>query len=277
MIEATTLSHDGIQLNYGYNILDEDNPWMALIMPFGLKIKLAEAFFDFFKEHFNLITIESRLILADPDRKIKSGELSLENHVADLMTVLKKHDVEQATLIGYCSGAGIALAAANEHKQNFDNLILVSGEYTLMEDSDCITPFGRDIDSLLSMASIDEQKAKLVFDKIKNSLSKVDESRPAGLDLPFSQYEYLHRYGVNYLSYRETDFRSLASTVSHNTLLISGAKDAQTNIQSTQTICDLIDNSEILIDPKGDHYEILRPESNLMVEIWNHMSMACID
>ena len=52
---------------------------------------------------------------------------------------------------------------------------------------------------------------------------------------------------------------------------MSGKRDVQANVRSTEKIKELIQNSEIYIDPEEDHYGILREESDTMVTIWNYL------
>ena len=77
---------------------------------------------------------------------------------------------------------------------------------------------------------------------------------------------------MNYLAYRECDFEQYAEGLEHSAFMLAGGKDAQSNVKSSETIQKLIRNSELFIDPDGDHYEILRPESKTLVQIWNNLS-----
>ena len=52
---------------------------------------------------------------------------------------------------------------------------------------------------------------------------------------------------------------------------MSGNRDVQANVTSTEKILELMPNSEIHIDPEADHYGILREESNTLVTIWNYL------
>src|SRR5688572_22849598 len=124
MKERAVLSHDGVTLQYGYCDDASDRPWVVLIIPFGLKLDLARPFFDFLKADYNIVTWEARLILAPPERQVGSGDLSVDNHVADLLTVLDDCRIDRAKLVGYCSGAGIALAAINARPDRFEHLVL---------------------------------------------------------------------------------------------------------------------------------------------------------
>jgi len=267
----TVNSHDGFELKYAVSDVQADKPWIALIIPFGLKAKMASYFFEFFKPHYNIITWESRSILDSSNHSVVENEFSIENHIMDLHTVLATCQVKKFIMIGYCSGAGLALAAANRFPYLIESLILVHGEYTILHDSSCTTQFASEIDSLLSLAAKDEEHLNLVFDKIKNE--RIDESadRPDGIDLPFTELAYLRRYAANYLAYKDVDFEKLARFVTHKTLVMTGNRDAQANVTSSEKISELMPNSTIHIDPEADHYGILRDDSQSLVTIWNYL------
>ncbi len=274
MKEKTISSHDGVPLRYVISDQVEDGPWIAFIIPFGLKSNHAKAFFDFFSEFFNIFSWEARIILEPEDSQAETSKLSVDNHAQDLLTIMDDLELDEVTAVGYCSGAGIALVAANKAPERFDGLVLVNGEYTLMNKPDCVTQFGSDIDNILSIAAQDQDKAELIFDKIKGNINFDTKDMPDNIDLPFSESHYLHRYGVNYLSYRACDFEQMASNIEHETYMLAGEKDAQSNVQSAHAIKQLISNAELYIDPEGDHYEVLRPESKSLVQIWNYLSMG---
>ncbi len=271
MREQTVQSSDGIELKYATTDLKQGKPWIALIMPFGLKLHMAKYFFDFFEPHYNIVVWESRSILEASDRKVVENEFAIENHLMDMRAVLDTCPAKKFIMIGYCSGAGLALAAANRYPQLIEDLILVHGEYTILGDSSCTTQFASEIDSLLSLAGKDEEHLGLVFDKIKNDRFEENSNRPDGIDLPFTELAFLRRYAANYLAYKNTDFEHLARYVTHKTLLMSGNKDVQANVTSTEKIGELMANSEIHVDPNADHYGLLREDSKSMVTIWNYL------
>ncbi len=273
MKEKNIHSHDGVPLNYVFSEEVVDGPWIVFVIPFGLKLHHVKAFFDFFKAHYNIFAWQARLILETDSYQVESGQLTVDNHAQDMLAIMDELQLDEVTPVGYCSGAGVALAAINMAPHRFNNLVLVNGEYTLMSKPDCVTQFASDIDNLLPIASQSQEKAKLILDKIKSNTDSKPNNLPKDIDLAFTETHYLHRYGMNYLSYRDYDFEALANQVKLDTFIVAGEKDEQVNIRSAKTINDLIENSELYIDEQGDHYEILRSESKTLVEVWNYLSM----
>jgi pimeloyl-ACP methyl ester carboxylesterase len=263
-------SYDGVRLKYAYSGLSH-KPCIALAMPFGLRLDLADAFFEFYRPHYEVMTWESRLILDSSGQEVSSGDFAVDNHVNDLVSILRARQVSRATLVGYCSGAGISLAAANMFPELFSALVLVHGEYALLSDESCTTKFAADVDSLLSFAATSEEHAREVFARVTSDRLVANSALPEGIDTPFTQLHYLYRYALNYLAYKSTDFKKLALSVTHRSLLLTGKRDVQANVESTRMIHGLMRNAEIHVDPGADHYGILREDSKTLAAIWNYL------
>lgn len=263
---------DGVTLTYAYSMENRNNPWIVLIIPFGLHVSMAEPFFEFFTPRYNICTWESRLILNNSDHACEVEDFSIENHVRDLFAVVDTLDIQEAILVGYCSGAGIALAAVNSAPNRFSELILAHGEYVLLDDMNYVTQFAADMDGLLCLAASSDKRAELVHQKIQSERLENDTHRPEGLDKPFSDINYLKRYAKNYLAYKSSDFERLASDITHPTLLMAGGRDIQVNIKSSEKIRRAISDAEIFIDPEADHYGVLTENSSTLIAIWNYIS-----
>lgn len=264
----TTDSYDGIALTFAHSEISSNKPWLVFILPFGLPLKVAEAFFAFFESNYNVVTWELRSILGSSETKSQKSDFSIEKHVADLSSVLTELNICKCDLVGYCSGAGIAMMAVNSHSEKFNSLILVNGEFTLLNDAACLTQFNRDVSSLYPIAASDIKTAQFILDKL-NATS--DANLPPGFNLPFSKAGYFHRLAVNYIAYRAVDFPAQASLVKQKTLLITAANDEQCNVNSSMKIKKMIANSDIYIDPEGDHYGIVRHESNTLAVIRDYL------
>jgi pimeloyl-ACP methyl ester carboxylesterase len=232
---------------------------------------MARPFFEFFGSHYNIVTLESRCILEDSDRVPETDEFAVSNHASDLLAVLNACEIEKSTLIGYCSGAGVALAAASRFPDRFERLVLVHGDYVMLEHRDCTTPFALEIDSLFTLANRDQQQANMIFEKIRDQRIEGHDVRPAGLDHPYLNFARFRRYTANYLAYKSCNFENLARSIPHKTLLMTGERDAQANVASSRRIHQALPNATLHIDPGADHYGILREESATLVTIWNSL------
>lgn len=270
MNTGTILTADGVTLNYAISEQQKGKPWIALIIPFGLRVAIAKPFFNFFQPQYNIVSWETRLILSPDDQPTSPGAFELHRHVDDFEAVLVSCNIRRCVLVGYCSGAGVALGAANRFPQRISHLVLVHGEYVLLKEPGCSTQFAREIDGLLTMANTDENHLRKIFEKVKEERIDANEHRPQGIDLPFSELAFLRRHAQNYQAYKKTDFQRLARAVTHRTLLMTGKNDAQANVASTLKIKDAIPNATLHVDDAADHYGILRENSRTLVTLWNH-------
>lgn len=264
-------SYDGIALRYALDEEGKDKPWIALILPFGMKLELSAPFFRFFNLQYNIVAWETRSILERSERLVSPSEFSVRNHVQDMKTVLGECSKEKYIVVGYCSGAGIALAAANRYPDMIQSLILVHGEYTLLDQKTCCTEFELEIDSVLTLARKDEEHLGSIFEKLSENRFENNASYPEELDLPFTKIEYLRRHASNYLNYKAVDFLELAKWVGHGTFLMTGERDVQANVASTKKVASVIENSQVYVDPRADHYGILRDDSPTLICIWNYL------
>ena len=263
------VSRNGVQLRCASSSDGETKPWLILILPFGLKVEFAEAFFRRFETTYRIVSWESRLIFSAPDRELDDADFGIENHVADLLAIIEAYGIERADLVGYCSGAGIALAAVKSYPHYFDSLVLVHGEYAMLDDEGCVTQIGKDIDNILPFAAQGQDKAQFVLDRI-SSLPQGETDDISGhedINLPYKHCEHLHRYARSYLVYRAVDFTELARTVDKSTIAMTGHADQHTNVASSARISDLIRNSRLFVDDDSDHYGVLRRDSNTLQQI----------
>jgi len=271
MKEAVAVGPDGVSLTYAASEYREGKPWMALIIPFGLRVTIAEPFFEFFQPQFNIISWESRLILSPDEQPAPPGAFELPRHVKDFDVILSACNIRRCVVVGYCSGAGVALGAANRFPHRISHLVLAHGEYVLLNEPGCSTQFAREMDGLLTMAHTDENHLRKIFEKVKEDRLDSGDHRPPGIDLPFSELAFLRRHAQNYLAYKKSDFQKMARVVTHRTLLMTGKKDAQANVASTVKIKDAMPNSTLYVDNNADHYGILREDSSTLITLWNHL------
>jgi len=244
----------------------QSKPWIALILPFGLELEPAARLVESLAEDFRVLSWVSRLILAPQNQEVVADDLTVDKHVGDMLSLLNTVvGPEQIDLIGYCSGAGIALAAANRVPERFRKLILVNGEFLLLDEPRCLTAQAKDVDQLLPLAAQSMDHARKVFALIQQASHVVPESdAPVSVSVPYSNPVYLHRYALNYLSYRATDFRELARSMDHETLVMSGDGDEQTNVNSATVIHRELAHSRLHVERDGNHYELLKVSASYL-------------
>ena len=259
MYESFVTASDGKRLRVFHGNLCETKLFLTLILPFGLRLDAAKKLCTMLADEFNVITWQGRSLC---DQPFASHEIRMtpEVHVQDMRSVLDELGVPKTDVVGFCSGAGIALVAANIEAHRIDRLALVCGEYMLDPVVCPQSNFQREVDSLLPLAAESLNYAAALCEKI--TASRVRAPAKTEFDeevlVPFSSAARLHRHGLNYLSYRGTDFMALAGEVPHRTRVISTDRDEQVSAASSQIIAGLLRNAERHVVVPGDHYEILR-------------------
>jgi len=259
MYESIVTASDGKRLRVFRGDLREAKPFLTLILPFGLRLDAARTLCAMLSGEFNVVTWQGRSLCDQPLAAHENG-MTPEVHVQDMCSVLDALGVRKTDVVGFCSGAGIALVAARIEGHRINRLALVCGEYML---SPAVCPqsnFQREVDSLLPLAAESLNHAAALCEKL--TASRVRAPAKTEFDeevvVPFSSAARLHRHGLNYLSYRGTDFMALAGEVPHRTRVISTDRDEQVSAASSQVIASLLRNAERHVVVPGDHYEILR-------------------
>lgn len=274
--ECSVAGSSGATLNCRHTVLDKSKQNILIALPFGVPLTVASAAFEKFGPNFNVVTWESRYILNLNQRFSGDEKLTPTEHVEDMMCILRTLGIETCHLIGYCSGAGISLVAANRYPEIFTELTLVNGEYQLFRKGHTATAYQRSIDAFLPVVATSRQKASLIFSTMAEVSRASKGEQQSELDklinLPFSQEEYLFRYAKNYMAYRDFDALDAAKEVRQNTFVVSGQLDEHSSMENSEAVGDLIPKSEKFIDYKGDHYEFCRAGSLTLDVIGAHLA-----
>jgi pimeloyl-ACP methyl ester carboxylesterase len=260
MRESVIESVDGQAIRVLHSDLVPGRRHMTVVLPFGFRPGAARRLFAQLSQ-VNLLTWQSRAII---DRSAEDGVdavLTPQAHAADFAAVLKHFDVGKSDVIGFCSGAGIALLAASEYGPMVDRLALVCGEYMLPPDICRQTVFQREVDRLLPLAATGRGIARILCEKLASGKVAPKSELEAEVALPFSDPEYLYRHGVNYLSYRRMDFRRVAKEVRQRTLVISTQDDQQVTREGSALLAAALPDMARHLDLPGDHYAIFRDAS----------------
>ncbi|MEM9522902.1 MAG: alpha/beta hydrolase [Pseudomonadota bacterium] len=237
---------------------------MVVILPFGLRVHVAEPLCARLARDLNVITWQGRSL--SDDRFAGNDErLTPESHARDVEALLDWAGNDRCDIIGFCSGAGIALLAAARLADRVERLALVCGEF-MLEPAQCPrSSFQQEVDRLLPLAAQGLDLAEMLSEKLSVGRNPSDERSDfeAKLAEPFTTGKHLHRHGLNYIGYRQVDFPALAETVPHPTLLISTHDDQQVFSESSRLIGAALPNLRDHRTFPGDHYEILRADNAL--------------
>lgn len=81
----------------------------------------------------------------------------------------------------------------------------------------------------------------------------------------------LRRYAKNHLPYKSWDYENLARTVTYPGFVMCGELDAQTSSGSAKRILKFFSHATLHLDPRADHYGILREEPDSIVTLRNDL------
>lgn len=267
MMETNTLKHTDVEITYAVSKCAGTKSWLTLILPFGFEVTTALPFFSYFSDKYNLLTWQARQILAPPQVEVEASKLTVQDHASDLLALLEHLDITRTDLVGYCSGAGIALGALSMRQEKFNRVALVNGEFVMLDDKRAVTQYGGDIDSILPLAAKDFTTAAFILQRMPMVAQQNVEGVDFDIMKPFSAAKYFHRYAMNYVNYRNCRFEELAKNIDKETLILAGGKDLQTNVYSAEVIHQCIPHAEFIIESEADHYGILRASSPILAHI----------
>lgn len=273
MQEIWIASEDGYRVRTFVGPWDSRRATIIVVLPFGAAVDMARPLCLRMIRHFNVVTWQARMILDDQELTPDLSRSTPEMHVADMMSILSLLSVPKADVIGYCSGAGIALLAAQRQPHRLSRLALVSGEYVLPERTCPRSRYQNDIDSLLPLAATSRRNAIAIFKKLSTRPALNDDPIASAVTLPFSHPETLYRFAVNYLAYRQLDLLEVAAEVSHVALVAVGGRDEQVTVRSSELIQQRLRGGQLHVDPAADHYDVCRGATALNDTVLRFLSV----
>jgi pimeloyl-ACP methyl ester carboxylesterase len=268
LFAKTTLSAKDRTPIAAFSCGSPDLPTVVLVNAFAMPVTFWEPFARRLLPAHRLLTWESRGV---PDTSVAfdPARCGVADHVDDLCTVLDAFGVERARLVGWCSGAQIALRFAATYPARAEALALLAGAYRLSDDVPRSDFFTRLLTFLPSCARSARQ-ARLYatmfgFARGPNGPSnpepggnELDTNIPETLrhmtDAPFLDGEALFRYAHLQLRFLEEPTDAWTSGVTARTLVVGSEKDAIVHPSSSSIVARLLKHSELVMLKDADHY-----------------------
>lgn len=262
-------SHDGVVLRVYRSAPAADKPVLLVVLPATTTVALIGAAVERLGRSFTVITWETRLVLdpgAGPDG---AAAMSLDANVGDLESVFRYFELSSAYLIGYCTGAPVALHAAAAHPGWFRKLALVAGSY-FMQPGECeLTQHERDILKIMPHIAAGEQNAAALsktFVYLRDSGKLQGDAFALATYRPFYEGRSLYRLGLLVDDLIRAGARAPAREIGVPVLVAAGRDDAQTHCASSVLLGSELRDAELYLDD-GDHYAFCRGEARLMARI----------
>ncbi|MEQ8968226.1 MAG: alpha/beta hydrolase [Azospirillaceae bacterium] len=259
-------SRDGTPIAVFRTDMAPDRPTIVLALPFGLRHAAAAGFFAAVAGRYNVVTWESRFVL-NFDGPSETETITADLHADDLLAVIDSFDLAPADVVGYCSGAGIALVAAAREPRRIGRLTLVCGEFMLPPSACRQSGFQREVAVVLPAAASSRDDAAMLQEKIADGAKPATHEFHDFVALPFSTGEHLYRFGRNYLAYRAVDMLATAATVPHEALVIATRRDEQVPLDNAAIVAGCLPGAGEPVVLDGDHYELCRGNPDITAEL----------
>jgi pimeloyl-ACP methyl ester carboxylesterase len=221
-----------------------------------------------------VVTWPSRYLVDAATIPEEPSALCFERQVQDACSVLGTIEASEIVVVGYCSGAALALEAAKRvSERRVRKLILVNGSFNLDAIHASRTQYEKDLDQLMPLAAKDRAAARLVRQQLQLAFARSrrehefsDETRR-----PFQCDELLYRYSNTYCSFREMDSLEGTDRLGLEALVISGMRDLTASPQSSAVIAKSLPRAALHVEEDGDHYEFCRAGTSTLRVISEYM------
>ncbi len=289
----SVLGRDGTTLR-SYQTLAHPNttakPCVVLVnaygMPVGLMLPLAQAL----SHKFHVLTWESRGV-PDVSASFNPLAVSVGDHAADLVALLDAHNVERAHVVGWCTGAQVALRFASDHSKRLQGLVLLNGCYTLPASVQ-ISAYRELVRELMREVATQPEFAKtyyaMIYGKkgsgiagvgveiVSDVLNFTDPDLLHLTSAPFQSSEALYRYAVMMTRFNQEPEHAWTLGLSAQTLVVSGSKDTIAHPQESWALHKLVPGSQYLELPQGNHFSMYH-DTTLQHSIVQFLQACALD
>ncbi|MBQ0755048.1 MAG: alpha/beta fold hydrolase [Gammaproteobacteria bacterium] len=235
----------------------------------------------------NVVTWESRGV---PSRPENGSEMmcSLEEHVSDMREVMDRRGVTKCHVIGWCTGATVALRFASEFGDRVSSVSLLNGGYNLCGAEQ--TAFQENMRNIMPLIAGDRDQAEFFFKTIFESMDIADvggeyvasstldkilastNPRHAHLtSFPFRNSDLLYNYARLISSFIEETIEGDIVRVGSPCLVATGLKDVTASPESSIFLSDYLPDAQLYVDAEGDHF-MLHDNTQLHDKVQNFIS-----
>lgn len=276
---ATIRSFDDTHLKV-YSAGDPGKPVVVLANAIGMPVEFWTAFAKTLTQDYFVLTWETR---GCPNTELLCNltEHLFEHHSLDFVAVLDHFACPQAHVVGWCSGAQIALKAASAFPARVKTVACINGSFG-GDNGVQMTNFEIKLREVMAKISVDARMAEIYFNVVygnkegsgvdaedlyeKNNqasavLTSVD---PALLHLtsrPFETVESLFRYSRLISASLNESIHDWIDHVKAPVLVYSGQRDETAHPDCSRWIAGRLAQSALVIDNEGDHFTFYNESS----------------
>ena len=229
------------------------HPLVVLVLPLGMGEESSEELRGAFSNHCVNVISSSNL----------ERFLSQDQSTDLIKGIVGDSKPRSITVVGYCSGAGLAINLVAVTELNIDILILVAGEFLTGEPSHQ-TDFSRGMDQILKMALRSQREAEVVSNsmrKMREMMSDSDAWALANFN-PFQDGAYLYFYAQAYHKYKKNNYLELAHAIDNEVHFVYGKSDEVVSSKAGENMLAIFQKTKIWFE-EGDHKSIFHPCSQI--------------
>jgi pimeloyl-ACP methyl ester carboxylesterase len=247
-----------------YSSGSTENPAVALIVPIALPAgMLAETIRELSKTFF-VVTWEARCCLtSDPFDTDTRVDVDVQGD--DLLLILEHHELRRVHVIGWCTGAIVALKAAHRYPDVIGSLTLAMGTFGFTDsDGIVLSQYQIEINTFMPRVAADRRAAavlhRLVFENVA-FMETMQNEWSQWTRVGFSDPETLFRFANSAIRILDEDVRSFAGDVQTPTLVITSKGDRFAHPEHSRRVAGMLPRATLFEDDEGDHYSIAVPAS----------------
>ncbi|MDP2228293.1 MAG: alpha/beta fold hydrolase, partial [Moraxellaceae bacterium] len=268
-VRSVVRSTDGTQLN----LYVRDNPTayktVVIINAFGMPVDFVVPLSERLCRDHRVITWESRCLPSNA-MPASSAAASIGAHVQDLQAILDHLGLEQVHLVGWCTGATVAIRFAAEFPHRTESLSLLSGGYNLSGAHE--TPFQINMREIMPLIAADKDQARFFFETLfkqtdfngvedgeaSSSLNRILSStnpRHAHLtSFPFRNEGVLFNYARLINALISEPIEKDITRIIKPCLVATGLMDVTASPESSIVVSEFLSGSDLFVDPESDHF-----------------------
>jgi thioester reductase-like protein/pimeloyl-ACP methyl ester carboxylesterase len=253
---------------------------VVLVNAFGMPVTVFDALAKVLAPHVRLLSWTSRGV-PELTGVLDDESARFSRHVDDLEDVLAAHGVHRAHLIGYCTGADVALSFATRSPERVQSLTLAHGAFVGI--SSARTAFATSLETIARRAARSVEEAGRFHDMIAEVLSpyfagssrhshdrallettvgQLDSSLFHLTSAPFRTPEALHRYAKLLCGYF-ADAPLAPAHLSVPTHIVTSEDDTVAHVEGSRSLADSLPYVRETDATQGGHFSITQCERTI--------------
>jgi 3-oxoadipate enol-lactonase len=238
------------------------NPAVIIATACGMPAILSEKWVRFLAATHFVMTWESRGLFGDVTNFDELGN-DAPAHAADLFAVLDHYQVATAHVMGFCTGAVIALAAASTRPERLSSLSLWHGSYELGPGYP-ITSHAHHIRELMAIAAANRADAAMLHEVLCQAMLKGAPPDMSHLVLyPYTTPELLYRYCRVNGTIADTNVTGMLPAVTQPALIVTSQDDSTAHPEASRYVAANLANATLYVEPSGDHISLFKARPRL--------------